>query len=117
MLAGTGLTIVLNILLIPRLGLVGAVIAAMASVAVVIIFCAAGLRQSFLLAVMVGAVIRLAAALAATGAVILGVERLGVAPWLVALAACGTYPVFAIAAGLLTHPARSAFQAEVRAPP
>jgi O-antigen/teichoic acid export membrane protein len=117
MLAGTGLTIVLNVLLIPRLGLVGATIAAMASVAVVFGVCAARLRGSLAPGVMAGAVLRLAAALAATGAVLFGVERLEVAPWLAALAACGAYPIFGIAAGLLTHPARSVLQGEVRAPP
>jgi ribose/xylose/arabinose/galactoside ABC-type transport system permease subunit len=66
---------------------------------------------------MVGALVRLAAAIGATLAVLLAVERLDVAPWIAALAACGAYPLFGLAAGLLTHPARSALHAEVRAPP
>ncbi|MGH8218280.1 MAG: lipopolysaccharide biosynthesis protein [Steroidobacteraceae bacterium] len=117
MIVGTAFTIALNIALIPRLGLVGAVIAAMASVGVVIMISAAWLRRSLEAAVMIGALVRLGAAIAATGAVLLGVERLDVAPWIAALAACGAYPIFGIAAGLLTHPARSVLHAEVSVPP
>lgn len=116
-LAGTGLTIGLNVALIPRFGLIGAVFATMASTALVIIVCAARLRRSLAPAMMVGALVRLAGALGATLAVLLAVERLEVPQWIAALAACGAYPIFGLAAGLLTHPARSALQAEVRAPP
>lgn len=107
MLAGTVLTIALNIALIPRLGLPGAVIAAMASVALVTGVCAARLRRSLTPRVLAGAAMRLAAALAATGAVLVAVERLRAPSWLSALAACGIYPVFGLLAGLLPHPARS----------
>ncbi|HYK24680.1 MAG TPA: oligosaccharide flippase family protein [Steroidobacteraceae bacterium] len=116
MLAGTALTIVLNLALIPRLRLVGAVIAAMASVGVVFLICAAQLRSSLAPAVMTGTLLRLGAALGATGAVFLAVEQLDVAPWVAALAACGAYPIFGLAAGLLTHPSRSVLHTEVHAP-
>lgn len=117
MIVGTALTIALNIALIPRLGLVGAVIAAIASVGVVIIVCAARLRDSLEPAMMIGALVRLGVAIVATAAVFVGVERLDVAPWLAALAASGAFPLFGMAAGLLTHPARSVLHAEVSAPP
>jgi O-antigen/teichoic acid export membrane protein len=116
MLVGTGLTIALNLVLIPRLGLVGAVIAAMASVGVVILICAVQLRSSIAPTLLIGTLVRLAVALAATGAVLFAIERLNVAPWLTALAACSVYPIFGLAAGLVTHPSRSALHTEVRAP-
>lgn len=117
MLEGTGLTIVLNVLLIPRMGLEGAVIAAMASVGFVTVICAAQLRRALAPAVMIGAVSRLAAALGATAAVYFGIDSLDAAPWVSTLAACAAFPLFGIAAGLLTHPARSLLHAEVGAPP
>jgi hypothetical protein len=48
--------------------------------------------------------------------VLFAIERLNVAPWLTALAACSVYPIFGLAAGLVTHPSRSALHTEVRAP-
>jgi len=116
MLGGTAATVALNFALIPRFGLVGAVVAAMASVGVVIAVCMARLGSSLTPGVLVGALFRAAAALAATGAVLVGVGRLDVAPWISALAACAAYPIFGLAAGLLTHPARSMLHAEIRAP-
>jgi len=117
MLVGTGLTIVLNLILIPRFRLVGAVIAAIASVGIVVLVCAARLRSSLSLADITGTVVRLAGALAATGVVFLAVDSLNAAPWLTALAACAAFPIFGLVAGLLTHPARSMLHGEVRAPP
>lgn len=117
MLAGTAVTIALNFALIPRFGLVGAVTAAMASVGVVITLCAARLQAALTPGVMVGALLRTAAALAATGAVLIGIGRLNVAPWIAALAACASYPLFGMAAGLLTHPARSMLHAETPSTP
>ncbi|HEY2590916.1 MAG TPA: oligosaccharide flippase family protein [Steroidobacteraceae bacterium] len=115
-LVGTALTIALNLVLIPRLRLVGAVIAAITSVGVVILVCAGRLRSSVAPALMIGTAVRLAGALAATAAVFLAVEALNAAPWLAAVAACAAYPVFGLAAGLVTHPARSVLHTEVRAP-
>ncbi len=117
MLTGTALTIVLNFALIPRLQLEGAVIAAMASCTVVISVCAAGLRRSLAPSVLLGAALRLGASIAATGTVLFAVERIHAPSWLAALAACASYPLFGLMAGLLPHPTRSALQAEVRAPP
>jgi len=116
MLIGTAVTIVLNFILIPRFGLVGAVIAAMASVGVVITVCVALLGVSLRPGVMVGALLRTGAALVATAAVLIGVGRLELAPWIAALAACAAYPIFGVAAGLLPHPGRSMLHAEIRAP-
>lgn len=116
MVAGTGVTIGLNLVLIPRLGLVGAVIATMASSSVVISVCVARLGSSLRAGVLLGAFVRTAAALGATAAVYFGIGHLEVAPWIAALAACVAYPLFGIAAGLLTHPARSKLHADVHAP-
>lgn len=107
MLAGTVCTIALNIALIPRLGLTGAVMAAMASVAVVIVGCAIAVRRSLTPAMLLGAILRLAAALAATVALFVATTRAGAPAWAAVLAACGGFPICGLLAGLLPHPTRS----------
>lgn len=106
-LAGTAVTIVLNVVLIPLLGLVGAAVAALASVAVVVSVCAVYLHRFVTPRTLLGAVARLAVALAATAAVVAGAQHVEAPSWVVALAGCASYPVFGFLVGLLPHPTRS----------
>jgi len=106
-LAGTAVTVALNLTLIPKLGLVGAVIAAIASVGIVSGCCAASLRRLVAIPMLFGAAARMAGALIVTAAALFGAARLGAGPWVLAAVGCGIYPLFGWLAGLLPNFAHS----------
>jgi len=106
-LAGTAVTIALNLTLIPRLGLVGAVIAAIASVGIVSGCCAVSLRRLVAIPLLLNAAVRMLSALLVTAAIVYGARRLGAGGWVIAALGCGLYPLFGWLAGLLPHPGRS----------
>ena len=108
LLVGTITIAVLNVALIPRLGIFGAVLAAVVSSLVVDVLCVWALRARLRTAVFVGATLRTALMLAATALVFYGVAWLGASAWLSALLACGVAPLCGAALGLVPRPHSSA---------
>ncbi|HUO68836.1 MAG TPA: polysaccharide biosynthesis C-terminal domain-containing protein, partial [Gammaproteobacteria bacterium] len=104
---GTGVIAALNVLLIPRSGVVGAIHATVLSTACVVLINAVGLSNRIPWRVFGGLLARLAAALALTWALVLAAEAVGAAPWLRAALGCCLYPAIAAAVGLLPNPGRS----------
>jgi PST family polysaccharide transporter len=105
--AGSALIVALNLLLIPTLGLYGAVIAAIASTAVVDAICAFGLARSVGLRFIASALTRTALALVFTAAVLEAARRAAAGPWALALTGCLLFPLLGTAAGLVRPPRRS----------
>lgn len=104
---GTALMVALNFMLIPRFGMLGAVIAAIASVTAVDCICASALRHEVRPRVLVPLLLRLGLALAGCAALtLLAEETLGTG-WWIAVVAAVSFPVFGLLAGLLPHPRRS----------
>ena len=107
LLAGTAIIWSLNYLLIPKFGLVGAVVAAILSTLVIDVICIAGLARHIkprFIALTGG---RLVLALGLAALLVEGARKLGAGPWTMALAACMVFPLFCGALGLLPHPRRS----------
>ena len=98
----------LNLWLIPRYAIPGAIAAAIASIVVVNSFCAFGLKRELGAGFLAGLLARLAAALALAAAAALCVGRvLNAGPWATAAAACVLYPLLGALLGLVPHPRRS----------
>ncbi|HVW69752.1 MAG TPA: oligosaccharide flippase family protein [Steroidobacteraceae bacterium] len=104
---GTVLMVTLNLVLIPRLGMLGAVLAAIASVSAVDVLCACALRREVPLRTLAPLIVRLGLALAASAALALLIQEMVGAGWWVAGAAGVSFPVFGSLVGLLPHPRRS----------
>jgi len=105
--AGTVMIAVLNVLLIPRIGVSGAIQAAIVSTCCVVLICAAGFTRHLRWRVFVELAARLAAALALTWAATTLASALGAAPWLRAALGCCLFPGAAVLLGLVPNPNRS----------
>jgi len=104
---GTVVIVGLNLVLIPRLGVSGAVQAAVLSTCGVVSICAAGLAQFVRWRVFIELLARLAVALALTWGVSTLAAALGAVPWLSAGLSCCLFPDAAALAGLVPNPSRS----------
>ncbi len=105
---GTVMIVILNFLLIPRYGILGAIIAAIASIAAVDLICAFGLLRQLGAAFLTSITARLALALGITAAAVVLAQRLANAgPWISACIACGLFPLLGILFGLVPHPRHS----------
>jgi O-antigen/teichoic acid export membrane protein len=105
--AGTVVIAALNVVLIPRIGVSGAVQAAIFSTCCVVSICAAGLAQFVRWRVFIELLARLAVALALTWGVSILAAALGAVPWLCAGLGCCLFPGAAALAGLIPNPSRS----------
>lgn len=113
---GTIVIAVLNIVLIPRLGILGAVLAAITSSLVVDVLCVYALRSRLRASLFVGAALRTLLALAVTALVFSYAGRLGASPWLNALLACTVAPVSCAMLGLLPHRRTSPLLSQAHSP-
>jgi O-antigen/teichoic acid export membrane protein len=104
---GTAMIVALNLVLIPRFGVSGAVQAAVFSTCCVVSICAAGLAQFVRWRVFIELLARLAVALALTWGVSILAAALGVVPWLSAVVGCCLFPGAAAWCGLVPNPRRS----------
>jgi O-antigen/teichoic acid export membrane protein len=107
LLIGTVVIALLNIALIPRLGIFGAVLAAIASSVVVDGLCVYGLRGQLRPALFMGVALRTLLALALTALLHLGAGRLGAPPWPQAILACAAFPLAGLVLGLVPRPRHS----------
>jgi O-antigen/teichoic acid export membrane protein len=107
LLVGTVIIWSLNYLLIPPFGILGAIVAAIISTAVVDLMGVAGLAQRVHAAFLVTASARLLVALGVASLLALGTRRLGAGPWTVALVGTGAFPLLGASLGLIPHPRRS----------
>jgi O-antigen/teichoic acid export membrane protein len=105
--AGTVVIAALNVVLIPRIGVSGAVQAAVFSTCCVVSICAAGLARFVRWRVFMELLARLAVALAITWGAATLAAVLGAAPWLRAGLGCCLFPGAAALAGLIPNPSRS----------
>jgi O-antigen/teichoic acid export membrane protein len=105
---GTVLIVILNFQLIPPYGIMGAIVAALASIAVVDLICACGLLRRLGAAFLASTAACLALALGITAAIVALAQKVaGAGPWVAALLACGLFPVLGILFGLVPHPRHS----------
>jgi polysaccharide transporter, PST family len=104
---GTIVIATLNVLLIPRSGVVGAIHATVISTACVVLINAVGLANRVRWRVFGELLARLAAALALTWALVAAADSVGAAPWLRTALGCCLFPALAALAGLLPNPGRS----------
>jgi O-antigen/teichoic acid export membrane protein len=108
LLLGTLLIIALNVVLIPTLGLKGAICAAILATIVIDSLALAGLWRYLGGRFLLMSLARLALALGVVTAVsVAAVRKLEVTPWSAALVACGAFPLLAAALGLVPNPRRS----------
>jgi O-antigen/teichoic acid export membrane protein len=107
LIIGTVAITALNVVLVPRIGVVGAIQAAVVSTCAVVVFCARGMGTHLRGGVLVGLVSRLVFALALTWGLAQTAAYLGALPWLQAALGCAAYPALAAAAGLVPYPGRS----------
>jgi len=105
--AGVAVMVTLNLVLIPRLGVVGAVQAAAFSTCCVVLICAAGLARYVPWRTFIEIAIRVAAALLLLAGLNVLSGTLGAGPWLRAVLGCGLFPGIAIVVGLVPNPSRS----------
>jgi O-antigen/teichoic acid export membrane protein len=104
---GTSLIVGLNLVLIPIWGITGAIAAVVAGNVVVDILAVVSLRSDLRPQLITMALTRLAAPLVATALVFAALEETELNSWVIALAACVTYPLCGVASGLIPHPRRS----------
>jgi O-antigen/teichoic acid export membrane protein len=114
---GTVVIVALNVLLIPRSGVVGAIHATVVSTACVVLINAAGLATRVPWRVFGELLARLAAALALTWALVDAAGWLGAGPWLRPALGCCLFPAFAALVGLLPNPGRSSLFARQQSVP
>jgi O-antigen/teichoic acid export membrane protein len=107
LVVGTVVIVILNFMLIPRRGILGAIIAAIISILVVDLICAAGLLRQLGSAFLTSVVARLALALAITAAFVALVRSVGAGPWISAVGACALFPLLGVIFGLVPHPKHS----------
>ncbi len=105
--AGTVLIAGLNVVLVPWIGVLGAIQAAVLSTVCVVLINAAGLARRVPWRTFGEVAGRLAAALALTWALTAAAGQLGANPWLRAALGCCLYPAAAAAVGLVPNPGRS----------
>jgi O-antigen/teichoic acid export membrane protein len=107
LLAGTVLIICLNLALIPTLGLLGAIFAAIISTAAIDVISFVGLAPHVGARSLTRTALSLALALAITVALAAEAHRLSASVWPTAIAACALFPVLGAVVGLVPHPRRS----------
>jgi O-antigen/teichoic acid export membrane protein len=107
LLLGTLLIIGLNVVLIPVLGLKGAICAAILATIAIDSLALAGLWRDLGGRFFLVSLARLGLALGVTAASVAALRKLEVNPWNVAFAACGAFPLLAAALGLVPDPRRS----------
>jgi O-antigen/teichoic acid export membrane protein len=107
LMLGTFCIVALNIWLIPRYGMSGAIAAVVASSVLVDGLAIVSLRSDLRPSVFASALLRVGLPLAATAIVFTVLDATSLNDWYVALAACVAYPVFALLCGLVPHPRRS----------
>jgi PAS domain S-box-containing protein len=98
---GTAVIVALNVVLIPRFALRGALAAAIASTIVVDIACLYGLRRHVQLSTFTSATARVAMALGLTTLVFLATDDLGFDPRIRAVLCCLFYPIGGFLVGLV----------------
>jgi O-antigen/teichoic acid export membrane protein len=106
--AGVALIAVLNVVLIPRFGVVGAVQAATFSTCCVVLICSAGVARYVPWPSLVEVAARSAAALALLAGLDMMVGALGAGQLLRAVLGCCLFPAVAALVGLVPNPSRSA---------
>ncbi len=104
---GTVVIVILNVLLIPRNGVAGAIHATVISTACVVLINAAGLAKRVPWRVFGELLARLAAALALTWALVAAADALGAGPWVRTALGCCLFPAMAASTGLLPNLGRS----------
>ena len=114
---GTVVIVTLNVLLIPKSGVVGAIHATVISTACVVLINAAGLANRIPWRVFGELLARLAAALALTWALVVAADAVGAAPWLRTALGCCLYPAIAAIVGLLPNFGRSSLFARQQSVP
>jgi hypothetical protein len=103
---GTVVIVALNLWLIPRYAIPGAIAAVIASIVVVDAFCALGLLRELGASFLAGVLARLVLSLALTvAAALLAAHTLDA--WACAAIACVSYPLIGAALKLVPHPKRS----------
>jgi O-antigen/teichoic acid export membrane protein len=107
LLAGTVLIVCLNLALIPTLGLVGAILAAIVSTMAIDAVSVVGLVPRVGARFLTRTALSLALALAITAAWVAEAHKLGAGPWTTAVAACSLFPLIGVVLGLVPHPRRS----------
>ena len=107
LLLGILLVVGLNVALIPALGLKGALCAAIIGTIAIDSLAVTGLLRYLGRRFLLMSLVRLAAALALTAALVATVGRFEGNPWSAALAACAVFPLLAAAFGLVPNPRRS----------
>jgi O-antigen/teichoic acid export membrane protein len=104
---GTVVIVALNLILIPRSGVVGAIHATVVSTVCVVLINAMGLATRVQWRVFGGLIARLAGALAVTWALVVAARSVGATVWLQAAVGCCLFPAIAAVVGLLPNPGRS----------
>jgi O-antigen/teichoic acid export membrane protein len=101
--AGVALIAVLNVVLVPRLGVLGAVQAAVLSTCCVVLICAAGLSRFLAWGTFMGLAARSAGALVLIAGIDFLAASLGATPLWRALLGCCLFPAAALATGLVPN--------------
>jgi O-antigen/teichoic acid export membrane protein len=114
---GTVVIVTLNVILIPRSGVVGAIHATVISTACVVLINAMGLASRVHWRVFGELLARLAVALALTWALVVAARSVGAAVWVQAALGCCLFPAIAAVAGLLPNPGRSGLFARQQSVP
>jgi O-antigen/teichoic acid export membrane protein len=104
---GTIAIVLLNLALIPRYQLTGAILAGIMSTLIIDSLCASALREWLSARFFVGTLLRVAAALGVTAVCMAAIGRLAVGHWTVAILACVLFPVCALLFGLIPNPRNS----------
>ena len=108
LLIGTILIVFLNFHLIPTYGILGAIIAATASILAVDVICAGGVVRQLGATFLLLSLLRLVVALASTAAAVIGAQRiLHTGPWTTAAVGCVLFPLLGDLCGLLPNPRHS----------
>jgi polysaccharide transporter, PST family len=97
-----------NFILIPTIGLPGALCAALASVATLICICAWQTRDLLRPVIVLQVIGRVILTLCITSAIAVAFQHWVRVPWIPAVAACLVYPLIGLAVGLVPNPRHSA---------
>jgi O-antigen/teichoic acid export membrane protein len=104
---GTIVIVLLNLLLIPRYQLKGAILAGIISTMAIDSICALALREWLGSGFLVKTLLRVAAALGVTAICIAALTRLVVGHSIIAILACVLFPICALLFGLIPNPRHS----------
>jgi O-antigen/teichoic acid export membrane protein len=104
---GTITIVLLNLLLIPRYHLTGAIVAGIMSTIVIDSLCASALREWLSIGFFLRTLLRVAGALGVTAVCTAALARFSVGHWTAAILACVLFPVCALLFGLIPNPRNS----------